>query len=72
MDPQLLRHIFEPFFTTKPVGIGTGLGLAVAYFIITDSHQGRMSVESQPGSGTGFLIELPLVMDVTKKIEKRL
>jgi signal transduction histidine kinase len=39
--------------------VGTGLGLSVSYFIITRSHDGRMRVESRPGEGTRFTIELP-------------
>jgi len=57
---NLQRRIFEPFFTTKSPGIGTGLGLSVSYFIITKGHDGRFSVSSEPGSGTCFLIELPI------------
>ncbi|MCK5099745.1 MAG: transporter substrate-binding domain-containing protein, partial [Desulfobacteraceae bacterium] len=60
MDTKILKRIFEPFFTTKPVGIGTGLGLSVSYFIITENHGGQMSVESTPGSGAKFIIRLPL------------
>lgn len=52
--------IFEPFFTTKPVGKGTGLGLSICHGIITDLH-GTMRVESEPGSGASFIIELPTV-----------
>jgi PAS domain S-box-containing protein len=59
MPPEIQRRIFEPFFTTKPPGVGTGLGLSVSYFIITKGHGGRLSVESQPGAGTRFTIELP-------------
>lgn len=53
------RHIFEPFYTTKPVGVGTGLGLDIAYRIVTGQYGGKISFESRPGS-TEFLIRLPL------------
>lgn len=56
-------RIFEPFFTTKAPGIGTGLGLSVSYFIITNGHGGKMSVESSPGNGSAFIIELPIRSD---------
>lgn len=54
------RRIFEPFYTTKPVGVGTGLGLSVSYFIITDHHKGSLALESTPGEGSCFTIRLPL------------
>jgi PAS domain S-box-containing protein len=54
------RRIFEPFFTTKPVGVGTGLGLSVSYFIIAENHRGEMSVVSELGKGTRFIIRLPI------------
>lgn len=60
MDEATTRHIFEPFFTTKEVGMGTGLGLSVSFFIITNHHQGQMRVESTVGSGTRFTISLPM------------
>lgn len=60
MPDHIRRRIFEPFFTTKEVGAGTGLGLSVSYFIITDNHRGSMKVESTPGQGTTFIIHLPL------------
>lgn len=58
----LLSRIFDPFFTTKPVGSGTGLGLSLSYGII-QKHHGRISVESEPGCGTCFRIELPVRHD---------
>jgi len=59
MDEDTRKRVFEPFFTTKDVGIGTGLGLSVSYFIITDNHGGSMNVETAPGQGTKFTIQLP-------------
>lgn len=53
------NKIFEPFFTTKEVGKGTGLGLTVAFAIMED-HGGRIRVESEPGQGASFLVELPV------------
>ncbi len=60
MDEAVCRRVFEPFFTTKPPGVGTGLGLSVSYFIITQNHGGTMDVKSSPGKGTTFTIRLPL------------
>ncbi len=60
MDKETSKRIFEPFFTTKDVGQGTGLGLSVSYFIITENHGGEMSAISKIGAGTKFLISLPV------------
>ncbi|WP_022665566.1 PAS domain S-box protein [Desulfospira joergensenii] len=60
MDEKTRKRIFEPFFTTKPVGVGTGLGLSVSYFIIKENHGGDMQVQSRPGAGSKFIICLPL------------
>lgn len=60
MTPDILAKIFDPFFTTKPVGSGTGLGLTVAYRIVTDMHGGTIDVVSTPGYGSTFTIRLPL------------
>ncbi len=53
------KRIFEPFFTTKEVGVGTGLGLSVSYFIITKNHSGCIEFESTEGVGTRFIIRIP-------------
>ena len=59
--PESVRkRIFEPFFTTKEVGVGTGLGLSVSFFIVTENHGGELSVESLPGQGARFIMRLPL------------
>ncbi len=55
-----IKKIYDPFFTTKAAGKGTGLGLSISYGIIQE-HGGSVSVESRPGVGTSFKLELPLV-----------
>lgn len=60
MSDAVREHVFEPFFTTKEVGSGTGLGLSVSYFIITERHQGSIEVHSAPDKGSNFIIKLPL------------
>lgn len=52
----IIGKIFDPFFTTKPVGSGTGLGLSLAYKIITEKHRGSLSVVSDAGKGAVFTI----------------
>ena len=59
MTEEVSRHLFEPFYTTKPLGIGTGLGLSVTYFIVTEQHRGTIEVETAPLGGTRFIIRLP-------------
>ncbi|MGE5317281.1 MAG: ATP-binding protein [Chloroflexota bacterium] len=56
---KVLDKIFQPFFTTKPTGEGTGLGLSLSYDIITKGHGGKLSVETNEGEGTRFIIILP-------------
>lgn len=69
MDKETVSKIFEPFFTTKPQGEGSGMGLSMAYGIITNCG-GWISVESTPGAGSTFRLFLP---DVTQhKGEKTL
>ena len=54
-----LARIFDPFFTTKPTGVGSGLGLCICRNIVTD-FGGDISVESEPGEGTRFVVRLPV------------
>jgi signal transduction histidine kinase len=59
IEPEILPRIFEPFFSTKGHTLGTGLGLSVSYGIV-ERHGGRIHVESTPGVGTTFRVQLPL------------
>lgn len=63
MDENIRKRVFEPFYTTKAPGSGTGLGLSVSYFIITQNHMGKFLVRSKPGKGTTFIILLPAMTD---------
>ena len=57
IPPEIQEKIFDPFFTTKPEGSGTGLGLSICYGIVHD-HGGRIHVQSVPGAGATFVVEL--------------
>ena len=65
---ETLGRIFDPLFTTKEVGKGTGLGLSICYRIIQD-HGGTIHVDSVPGSGTTFTLDLPVLPDDTSGAE---
>ena len=60
LTPEECERLFTPYYTSKHHG--TGLGLAIVQSVVSD-HQGRISVQSQPGQGTTFVIELPHNMD---------
>ena len=62
---EIRNRFFEPFFTTKEVGVGTGLGLSVSFFIVTKNHGGTIEFESSVGVGTRFIIRLPNRSDNT-------
>src|SRR5213078_5358710 len=59
---ELQQRIFDPFFTTKEVGTGTGLGLSITYSILKE-YGGEISVDSRPGKGATFLVDLPFTDD---------
>jgi ligand-binding sensor domain-containing protein/signal transduction histidine kinase len=57
---EIKNKIFQPFFTTKPTGQGTGLGLSLSYDIIAKGHGGELLMETKPGGGTVFIIQIPI------------
>jgi predicted ATPase/signal transduction histidine kinase len=60
MDESVRSRVFDHLFTTKPVGKGTGLGLAISYAIVVEKHGGTLTVNSELGKGTEFVITLPI------------
>jgi signal transduction histidine kinase len=60
MTPDVIKHLFDPFFTTKGAEKGTGLGMSICRRII-ESHNGRIEVESTPGTGTSMTVVLPVI-----------
>jgi two-component system, NtrC family, sensor kinase len=61
ISKEAKAKIFQPFFTTKPTGQGTGLGLSLAYDIVTKGHGGSIEVESDEGVETTFAVKLPII-----------
>jgi signal transduction histidine kinase len=60
MTESVQARIFDNLFTTKSVGKGTGLGLTIARQIVEEAHGGMIEVNSTPGKGTEFIIQLPM------------
>lgn len=60
MPEKVRLRVFDPFYTTKTVGKGIGQGLAISHDVIVKRHQGTIVVESTPGKGTVFTVQLPL------------
>ena len=72
MTDEMKQKAFDHLFTTKAVGKGTGLGLTIAYSIVVEKHQGTMEVSSTLGSGTEFVITIPVQAAIERKVEQRL
>ena len=69
MDKNVMEHIFEPFFTTKEYGRGSGMGLAAVYGTVK-SHKGALLVESSPGTGSTFIIYMPVINETINPIQE--
>ncbi len=59
--PEDHAKIFHAGFSTKPIGEGTGIGLSISHEIVVDTHGGSISFESEPGKGTTFHVQIPIV-----------
>jgi two-component system NtrC family sensor kinase len=57
---EIRERIFDPFFTTKQVGKGSGQGLSIAHHTVVARHGGSITFETQPGTGTTFIVRLPV------------
>ncbi len=64
MPPDVCRRVFDPFYSTQETGQGVGLGLSIAYYIVTQNHRGFMSVSSEAGAGSSFELYLPTLHDI--------
>ncbi|WP_416290817.1 sensor histidine kinase [Nostoc sp. UHCC 0251] len=60
IPPDVQEKIFETFFTTKARGVGTGMGLSISHQIVVEKHGGQLICKSEVGSGTEFIISLPI------------
>ncbi len=70
IKPEHRSKVFDHFFTTKAVGKGTGQGLSLAYSVITEKHGGTLTLESETGRGTTFIIRLPLAASLKATAEE--
>ena len=68
MPPDVVKEIFTPFYTTKQLGKGTGMGLSIVYGVVK-MHAGDITVDSDPGKGTRFLVRIPIEKRTTEEIQ---
>ncbi|NOZ08579.1 MAG: hypothetical protein GXO91_06850 [FCB group bacterium] len=68
IKPEIIEEIFNPFFSTKPKDQGTGLGLAISMGIV-EEHHGIMTVESEAGAFTRFILEFPLESSIAAELQ---
>ena len=68
MPPEVVKEIFTPFYTTKQLGKGTGMGLSIVYGVVK-MHAGDITVDSDPGKGTSFLVRIPIERKSTEEIQ---
>ncbi|MBW4511875.1 MAG: sensor histidine kinase [Scytonematopsis contorta HA4267-MV1] len=67
MNEKVRSQLFDPFFTTKDIGKGTGLGLSITYQIIVELHSGKLECVSTLGTGTEFVIQIPILQKFCPK-----
>ncbi|NQZ57753.1 MAG: PAS domain S-box protein [Lentisphaeraceae bacterium] len=60
ISDEIKEKIFDPFFTTKDIGVGSGQGLAIAYDLVVNKHQGDLKLSSDAGQGAKFIISIPV------------
>ncbi len=72
IEPEHIKRIFDPFFTTRMGRGGTGLGLNIVYNIVTDLLGGNIRVESAPGKGTRFILQIPRIAPLSDTLDRAL
>lgn len=63
MNEETSQRVFDPFYTTKNSEADTGLGLSVAHFVVVEQHGGDLTIDTRPGHGCRFTVQLPLKPD---------
>ena len=65
ISDDIKEKIFDPFFTTKEIGVGSGQGLAIAYDLVVNKHQGDLKLSSEAGKGAKFIISIPVEKELS-------